>query len=203
MMRKIRDFFTTAIVGGMVVVLPIALIAFAFKWLFSLIYAVTESLAKSLHIVEAYPDGAAYITMVLIMVAMFFIGLVVKTRIGKFLYHYLEKYLLSKIPLYSVLSETVSTIADRDQKAFSKVVLVDVYGSGVYMTGFVTDETNPEWYSIFVPTAPNPTNGFVFSTRRDAVIETDLKPEDAVRTVVGMGAGSTEMLSYLSDKKKD
>ena len=140
--------------------------------------------------------------MVLIVVAMFFIGRAVKTRIGKFLYHYLEKYLLSKIPLYSVLSETVSTIADRDQKAFSKVVLVDVYGSGVYMTGFVTDETNPEWYSIFVPTAPNPTNGFVFSTRRDAVIETDLKPEDAVRTVVGMGAGSTEMLSYLSDKKK-
>ena len=47
MMRKIRDFFTTAIVGGMVVVLPIALIAFAFKWLFSLIYSVTESLANS------------------------------------------------------------------------------------------------------------------------------------------------------------
>ena len=201
MMRNIRDFFTTAIVGGMVVVLPIALIAFAFRWLFSLIYSLTDSLAKSLHIV-AYPDGAAYITMVLIVVAMFFIGLAVKTRIGKFLYHYLEKYLLSRIPLYSVLSETVSTIADRDQKAFSKVVLVDVYGSGVYMTGFVTDETNPEWYSIFVPTAPNPTNGFVFSARRDAVIETELKPEDAVRTVVGMGAGSTEMLSYLSGAKK-
>ena len=89
---------------------------------------------------EAYPEGAAYITMALIVVVMFFIGLAVKTRIGKFLYYYLEKYLLSRIPLYSVLSETVSTIADRDQKAFSKVVLVDVYGSGVYMTGFVTDE---------------------------------------------------------------
>ena len=100
-----------------------------------------------------------------------------------------------------MLSETVSTIADRDQKAFSKVVLVDVYGSGVYMTGFVTDETNPEWYSIFVPTAPNQPMA-LYSTRRDAVIETDLA-EDAVRTVVGMGAGSTEMLSYLSDKKKD
>ena len=59
MMRKIRDFFTTAIFGGMVVVLPIALIYFAFKWLFSLIYSVTESLANS-HIVEAYPDGAAH-----------------------------------------------------------------------------------------------------------------------------------------------
>ena len=53
-MHKIRDFFSTAIVGGMVVILPIALIAFAFRWLFSLIYSLTANLAKFLHIVELF-----------------------------------------------------------------------------------------------------------------------------------------------------
>jgi uncharacterized membrane protein len=61
------------------------------------------------------------------------------------------------------------------------------------MTGFVTDE-NEKMYTVFTPTAPNPTNGFVFHVPKDKVIHVDARAEEAIRTVVALGVGSLVMI---------
>ena len=61
------------------------------------------------------------------------------------------------------------------------------------MYGFIADEHENGNYTIFVPTAPNPTNGFVFYLESHQVQLVDVKPEDAIRMIIGIGTGASKM----------
>ena len=68
--------------------------------------------------------------------------------------------------------------------------MVKVFTSDTLMTGFVTEILNEDLYTVFVPTGPNPTNGFIFHVKKDQLVFVDTKPEDAMRTIIGVGTGS-------------
>ena len=74
---------------------------------------------------------------------------------------------------------------------FKQVVLVDPFDSGVLMTGFVTEKINEDLYTVFVPTAPNPTNGNIYHVPKTRLHLLTSKADEAMRTVVGMGTGSS------------
>ena len=95
---------------------------------------------------------------------------------------------MERLPFYSTIRGTVQQVFADKGSSFSKVVLIDVFE--VKMTGFVTSETEDGMYTVFVPTAPNPTNGFIFHTTADKLTFLDIRPEDAMRTVIGVGTGS-------------
>jgi len=144
------------------------------------------------------------IAFVLVILLFFFLGLFVRTRIGKNIFDGFERKYLVKLPLYSVIKKTVQQFSGVEKMPFSEVVLVDAYGSGVLMTGFLTD-SNPEQgiYTVFVPTAPNPTNGFIFHVQEHQIIHTpNIKTEDAMRTIIGMGVGS-EKVFEISKRRKE
>lgn len=63
------------------------------------------------------------------------------------------------------------------------------------MTGFVTDELPNGKLTIFVPTGPNPTNGFIFHVDEDQVEYLDTNTEDAMRSIIGVGVGSADALN--------
>ena len=84
---------------------------------------------------------------------------------------------------------------------FKKVVLVDPFNTGAKMTGFITDETDGI-YTVFVPTAPNPTNGFVFHMPVDQVELLQVDTDRALRSIVAIGVGSNEILKAPRKIKK-
>ena len=65
------------------------------------------------------------------------------------------------------------------------------------MTGFITDQINDTLYTIFVPTAPNPTNGNIYHVPKELITFLDVSTQDAMRTVMGMGTGTCDMLSGM------
>jgi uncharacterized membrane protein len=71
------------------------------------------------------------------------------------------------------------------------------------MTGFVTEEVGNDLYTVFVPTAPNPTNGFVFHIPASRLQFVEVKTESAMRTVVGMGTGSSCLFVTEDENKKE
>ncbi|MBK6948927.1 MAG: hypothetical protein IPH16_13505 [Haliscomenobacter sp.] len=68
-----------------------------------------------------------------------------------------------------------------------------LYGNQTRMLGFVVDELPDDYLSLFVPTGPNPTNGFVFFCHKDQVTHLKARPEDAVRVVIGVGTGASAL----------
>ena len=199
MLRKFRQFFVTTLIGGVVVILPITIFIAAIRFLFNLISRFIEPVRNILSfnsitnqfIIDALTYGV-------VIIALFLLGLLVQTQFGSRFYRMIENEWLSKLPFYSTIKETVNQfLGENAMGSFSKVVLVDPFNSGAKMVGFIADEYEETGnYVIFVPTGPNPTNGFVFHVKKDLVEHTDVKPEDAMRSIIGVGTGSNEIFKF-------
>jgi len=197
-MKRFKNFINTTLLGGFIVLLPLAIVVMLAKYLVGIIMQLLKPLAVLIHNsldLELPQIFYNVIALVLVILLFFFLGLFVRTRIGKNVFDGFERKYLVKLPLYSVIKKTVQQFSGVEKMPFSEVVLVDAYGSGVLMTGFLTD-SNPEQgiYTVFVPTAPNPTNGFIFHVQEHQIIHTpNIKTEDAMRTIIGMGVGSEKV----------
>lgn len=192
--QRIRQFFLTTIIGGVVVVLPLALLVTLIRF----IWAFTTGLLTPLRGILPIPGHVEswlldLISLVMVLLAFFLLGLIVRTSIGGRLFKSLESRFLDPLPLYATLRNTVQQFAGQKKMPFSEVVLVDAFGNGTLMSGFVTEEIGEDVLTVFVPTAPNPTNGFVFHVKKDQVIHVDIKTEEAMRTIIGMGTGSSAL----------
>lgn len=201
-MREVQRFVITTILGGLVVVLPITVFVFVIRLLFNLIIGLIRPLSSLFGFSDSINEWLINIlVLVAILILFFLIGLAVRTEIGKKLFHRLEEQWLAPLPFYGVIRETVQQLFSRDRMPFSQVVLVDPYSSGMLMTGFVTDELPNGFYTVFVPTAPNPTNGFIFHVKPDQLHFVDTKSEEALRTVISLGIGSRKMFEALERNK--
>ncbi len=205
-MKRLQNFINTTLLGGFIVLLPLAIFALLAKSLIGVINKMLKPIALLIHStldVELPPLFYNIIAFLLVISLFFFLGLFVRTRIGKSIFDGFERQYLSKLPFYSAIKKTVQQFSGIKKMPFSEVVLVDAYGSGMLMTGFITDSDRASGhYTVFVPTAPNPTNGFIFHAQEHQIIHTPhIKTEDAMRTIIGMGVGSEKVFG-LSKKKE-
>ena len=124
--------------------------------------------------------------------------MIVKTRVGVFIQESLDVYILKYIPGYSIIKETVLQFMGKKKFPFSPVVLVRAFENDTLMTGFITDEHPDGQCTVFVPTGPNVTTGFVFHLSRDNVYPVNVSADQAIRTVISCGVGSDRLIkAYL------
>ena len=107
--------------------------------------------------------------------------------------------ILNRIPLvrsiYSSVKQISSTIFDPSGKSFRKVVLLEYPRKGLWSIGFLTNDTmgdelcsvDDTLVSVFIPTTPNPTSGFIIMTRKDEITELNMNVEEAFKFVISMG----------------
>ena len=196
--QQLLQFFITTIFGGVAVVLPITL----FVLLVSFIFNFTTGLLAPLKSLFGFPENVndtliAFFSLAIIIAAFFLIGLIAQTRLGARTLRYIEERVLLPLPMYSILRDTVQQFFGNKRMPFSEVVSVDVYGNDTRMIGFITDELPDDRYAVFVPTGPNPTNGFIFVLTSAQIERLDAKPEAAMRSIIGVGTGT----SVLYQKK--
>ncbi len=189
MLKNFRQFLITTLIGGLLVLLPIGLFYLLAKFILDLASTVVKPIADQIKI-EGLNNTYILqgIAFLIIIAACFFVGLFVRTRSGKQIYSYFEQRSLAKLPFYNVIKETVQQLLSNRDKSFSQVVIADVMQTK--MTGFVTHNHENGLYTVFVPTAPNPTNGYIFHLKSDQLEFLDIKAEDAMRTIIGVGTGS-------------
>ncbi|MEZ5045170.1 MAG: DUF502 domain-containing protein [Saprospiraceae bacterium] len=191
-LRRLNRFFITTVIGGVVIILPLSIFIFLVRVVVGFTANLVRPIMGLLNLTSTTHQWLVDIVSFIIVVSLFFIiGLIVRTELGKQLFHLLEENWLSKLPFYSTLRDTVQQFAGSGKTPFQQVVLVDPFGSGVLMTGFVAEKLTPDIYSIFVPTGPNPTNGFIFHVPIEKIKFVKTKAEDAMRTIIGVGTGSS------------
>ena len=131
-MQRAKTFFRTTIIGGLIVILPAIILGFAFKWLFGVvnngIKPLTNLVVSYLTLPDQYEEFIAMlIVLTVIVLACFFVGLFVRTRIGHWTYSAFEKSLLSKAPGYKMIKETVNQFLGKKESPFSSVALVQIF----------------------------------------------------------------------------
>ena len=192
-MERFRGFVRTTVLGGIVVVLPVAILAAVFNWLFhfvtDLIQPLTDMVQGSLPEIAA--DG---LVLAIILGSCFFIGLGIRTNFGRLMHNVLEKKLLMRFPGYSLVRETVMQFLGNKSMPFSRVVLARIFNNDTMVTAFVTDEHPNGMITVFVPTGPNPTSGNIYHLEPRYVISVDVGAEEAMRSIIGCGAGSQNLV---------
>lgn len=107
--------------------------------------------------------------------------------------------LLARIPLvrsiYSAVKQVAETVFSSNGVAFRKVLLIEYPRRGIWTLAFQTGgasreiqaHTAAEVITVFVPTTPNPTSGFIMMLPKSEVIELSMSVEEALKLVVSLG----------------
>lgn len=200
---QLRRFIITTIIGGLVVILPITLLIAVARLIFNFITGIVEPIGNLFDFSDDVSRLVIRLLSLIIVILVFFlVGLLVRTELGNKLFIHIEERWLMQLPFYKVIRDTVRQFIGVEKMPFSQVVLADVFGDGVWMTGFVTDEHADGYYTIFVPTAPNPTNGFVFHIHESKIKFLESKTEDAMSSIIGLGIGSKVLFTAKEKNKK-
>lgn len=141
--------------------------------------------------------GAGVLLFFIIVAAL---GALTKNLFGRQLFRFGEQ-LVDRMPvvrsIYTALKQIVETIfAQGDGESFEKVCLVEYPRRGIWAVAFVTTDVGGEigsrseegpLVSVFLPTTPNPTSGFLLFVPRDDVVVLDMSVEDAAKLVISAG----------------
>lgn len=104
--------------------------------------------------------------------------------------------IIQRIPvvrsIYSALDQLLRTMASGGGQQFSRVVYVEYPRKGMWTLAFVTGPAKgpavpPGHLNIYVPTTPNPTSGFHLLVAENEVRESQMKVEEAFRTILSLG----------------
>jgi len=136
---------------------------------------------------------------VLLAIALVLVtGMIMANLLGRRLVAFWES-LLARIPLvrtlYSAVKQIMEAVLATDAKSFRKVLLVEYPRKGVWSLAFMTsddlgevqDKTIANVISVFIPTTPNPTSGFVLMVPESDVIELDMAVEEGLKMIISMG----------------
>ena len=194
-MSRMKSLIKTSFLGGLTVILPVAILVFVFKWVFGVVARVIQPLTNLILIKSNLREIMAdLLALAIIITVCFIVGVVVKTQIGRFIHTSLENSILKFAPGYSLIKETIMQFLGRKKTPFSSVALVQVFGNETMLTAFVTDEHSDGSYTVFVPTGPNPTSGNIYHLESRFVHQVDVPVEDAMRSIISCGAGSAMLI---------
>jgi uncharacterized membrane protein len=196
-MDKLKSFLKTSLLGGVVVILPIAILVSVMLWLSNLVSGLIEPLTRILIKDSQINEYAAeFVVIILILTACFFVGVLVRTRLGGFLYRVIESRILKLAPGYSMVKETVTQVfGNKSESPFSSVALAQIFCNETQVTCFITDKHENGMYTLFVPTGPNPTSGLIYHLDEKYVHPVNIPVQDAMRSIISCGAGTAKLLS--------
>ena len=128
------------------------------------------------------------------------VGWIAKGLIGRSLVRYAES-LVERVPvvrsIYSGVKQIAETVFNQEDRSVEKACLIQYPRKGIWAIGFISTtakgeisrraETGGRLMSIFVPTTPNPTSGFLLFFPEEDVIELDMTVEQAAKLVISAG----------------
>ena len=144
---------------------------------------------------------ADLIVVALLVLLCFLIGSLVATRLGAWLWQRAEEVLMVRVPGYrSVREITAQLLGNSNDSPFKRgeVARIWLYGRQVDVSvlGLVTSRHADGRVSVFVPTGPNPTTGFIYHVSMELVeLHPEIRVEQMMKTVIACGAGTSALFA--------
>ncbi|MCX5774100.1 MAG: DUF502 domain-containing protein [Fusobacteria bacterium] len=192
-MGHLKKNIKSNLILGFFAVLPLTIVVFCLYFIYNFIYHIVSPFINIFKIDSIILKNLIVLASIIVfLIIIFILGLLMRTRPGRFLWKHLESATLEKIPGYKAINETVSHFKKSDEKegAFQQVGFLDPYGSDALMIGFITAETD-ERYTVFAPSSPNPTSGYVYHIKKDKfLLLKNTKMDEGLRAIISCGIGT-------------
>ena len=200
---------STRIVTGFFLIIPIAVTLWIAVFLYNILTDWSgfinelDAVSKLHDHIWGFETLVRLFSLLLILIVLFAIGAVGKYAVGRRTIHVFEKIIM-KIPMlniiYSTSQQLVDAVRNPGSGMFRNVVLFEYPRKGIFVIGFLTNEnkkhcelkkkTGEQLISVFLPTTPNPTSGFLLFVPKDDCIYLDMSVSDAMRLIISGGAVS-------------
>lgn len=207
--KILKKYFLTGLIILLPLTITITIVAFIVNFLTKpFMGIVTKYLSKTkiaqltLHTLS--PDqvikyGSQIIIIIGLILFTFLLGYIARLFLIKYIFVLSDK-VLKKIPIvnkvYKTTQEIIKTLFITDKDSFKQVVLAPFPSSKAYGIGLVSRKSpnsckknlKQELISVFIPTTPNPTSGFLLMYKKEELIFLDMKTEEAIKYIISCGA---------------
>jgi uncharacterized membrane protein len=190
--------FRRYLIAGLLVWVPLIVTGLIIKFLVDLLDFTVLPLPPSWRPEAILGFSVPGAGVVVAIVIVFFTGLVAANIVGRKLFD-IGDALVDRIPLvssiYSAVKQVMRTVLDDGGQSFKRVLMVQYPRQGLWTLGFQTGlgvgevqhRTDREVITVFIPTTPNPTSGFVIMVPREDAVELDMSVEDGLKFVMSLG----------------
>ncbi len=194
-----KSIFKRYFLAGLAVLMPLVITYLILKFL----VVSADALVLSFIPKRFWPNeligvdipGLGLIVTIVMIIAM---GMLTRHYMGR-KFVKLGDHIMSKIPLgagiYNATKQFMNTFISDKEQQFKSVVVVEYPRRGSWVMGFVTkspskeilDVDEREWVTIFIPTTPNPTSGFLIMAPKNETKSVDLSTDEAFKFIVSAG----------------
>lgn len=193
--------FRNAFISGLLLLAPLIVTIWAFRSFIDIMGGTfrplyEDHLPQSLQRLPFFWDLLATCIIVLLITGLGFLSNYV---LGKYFLSTGERF-IQRIPgigaLYNSVKQIVTTFSTQNRNLFNKVVMVEFPRKGVWVIGFLTSKeqgeaqtsTGSEAWTVFVPTSPNPTSGFLLLLPPHEIVELEMTVADGMKMIISGGA---------------
>lgn len=207
----VKKYFST----GLAILLPIVLTLMIIVFLVNIVTAPFLEPVKSLVSSFLLAESDALTTVIskfLILFSIFgfilLLGIIGKLFLVEALLEWGD-YFFHRVPyinrIYKACQDVVRSLFSSSSQSFTQAVFVPYPQTGNLSVGFVTCESVKiidlaqanEFVSVFVPETPNPSGGFLLLFKRNQLIFSNMKVDEAMKFVVSCGITMPEPTTFL------
>jgi uncharacterized membrane protein len=138
------------------------------------------------------------VELIILFVIVWVTGIIVANFIGKRLVNIGES-VVARLPLvssvYSGVKQIMQIMVSPSGQAFRQVVLIPFPHPGSWAVGLVTHvDAASDTITVFVPTTPNPTSGYVVTVNAADAQKLDMSVDEALKYIISLGTISHDAL---------
>ncbi|KTD17250.1 DUF502 domain-containing protein [Legionella jordanis] len=187
------------LLAGLVVWLPIVVTFIVLHFIVEMLDKTIALLPDSYHPDRVFGVHIPGLGVILSLAIILLTGIIATNYFGERLVKMGEK-ILAKIPLvrsiYNASKQVINALFASNSQAFRKVLLVEYPRKDVWSIAFLTgnpngsvisEHTGEEMVSLFIPTTPNPTSGFLLMVAKREAIEVDMTVDEALKFIISLG----------------
>lgn len=193
--HRLRTYFLT----GIVVTAPIAITIYLTYVFVDFVDANITPLIPAKYNPETYlPFGVPGLGVLIAVIFLILIGFLTANFLGRSFLKFGER-IVGRMPvvrsIYNALKQIMETVLAQSSTSFREVVLVEYPRRGLWAVAFVTSEAEGSVasvdedtiISVFLPTTPNPTSGFLLFVPKKDLKFLDMSVEEGVKLVISAG----------------
>lgn len=200
-----RKYFITGLIILLPLVLTLGVLIFVFNLLTEPLAGAVAAIFDHYDILEngfLFINGRQlqeFVSQILVLIFLFLFTV----SLGAIAHYFFFKtmidvwnYLVHKIPfistIYKTCQELINTLFNSNSNSFKQVVMTPFPSPTAKSIGFVTREDILGGYvAVFIPTAPNPTSGFLILYKPEELVHLDMSVEMAFKYIISCGVIET------------
>ena len=191
-MKKALAFVAKAVLGGLLIVVPIYLATLLLLKGMKSIVGLVRPFALLL------PDwlpAEKPLSLLLVLMICFMIGVAVRTRAGRVVRERIERTFFERIPGYALFRSLTQQVAGDNRQNVWKPALAEI--EEALVPAFIIEEFEDGRYTVFVPSIPTPLAGAVYILDRKRVHPLNVPFTEALKAVSKWGSGAKNLVEAM------